>query len=328
MKWGYKKYLIISTLILLVGSLGLFSIDSLRTYWVEFANPFENFNLVIPWSKFYGYNFWLPQNIFLKLIFQIGIIVISVLGLFIIFLPAFLIKKKNINLFDSFPLLILANFIFLMLFAPIASNGDWTEYRHRHFPLIYIIFAIFTFAYCVEFAGLKFGRRLISWGSIIFVSIIGLFSLLFNFKSNLSVPNIQLMPWSANFHNRKVIPGTGNLAFFLKNNSNKGEFFLMGSDNISGIFNPGLVVISISDVPSYLTRPELWGVMNSNIVGSRREVLKKIENSTDWMEARDIMKENNIRWFISYAEDDIAWPKVSRDFVFENNEFKVFDSQK
>jgi hypothetical protein len=325
----YKKILIGLFILFILTLVCTVLFDSIYLVWLKVSNPFEGFNLIMPWQSIYGYQFSLPHSIGIKTFSQLLIVIVAVLGVFIVAYPILFFmqyKRAGVITIDYFPVLLLINFIGLQLFAPVAPWGDMTEYKHRHFPFLYIVFGIFTFSYLFKLFYKKNSCHNKEISSIFLIITIGLVVTQYDVNGNPARPNIELMPWSAAFYNRKIEPGAIEVGQYLKTHSKKGDSFLLLGGEISGISNLSLEIIAMSGVPSYITRPEILEIKNNYAIRDRREVLKKIESSISWLEVKALMRLNNIKWCIVWNKADIPWAKISDNYVYKSDAIKIFDS--
>ena len=133
-----------------IGILALHFSTHLHALWIELGNPHGYLNSALQWSPIYGQQIKPFEYPLLTILVQLSVVLAAVLGIYFVLYP--LLFRLSVHRFgfhatDALPLLLLMSFISLMLFAPIASNGDFTEYKHRHFPLLYVIAAIYTITY-------------------------------------------------------------------------------------------------------------------------------------------------------------------------------------
>lgn len=330
-EWGYKKLLLLFFFCLFLIFISCFYYQPLMDYWIKLSNPFVYLDLVIPWSVFYGQSLNYSESVgIIKIIIQLIIITTSILGFFVILYPiALLMKVKSMGMdsFDYLPPITLLTFILLTLYAPMASNGDLTEFKHRHFPLLYYLIAIYSLAYTFNFLQSKISLRIFQSGSLLMGTIAAIFAIGFASERNLASPKLNLMPWASGFFNKNLKPGVIDLALYLQANSKVGNSFAAHKSLISEISNPTLEIISISGVPSFLTRPEQNLKVNKQLVESRQKVLDSIDDASNWMEAKEIMRVNRIRWLLVSDASLPGWAKNSDSLGRRFDSLIIFDSQ-
>ena len=283
-------------------------------------------------SLFYGMNlprlpldsFQIPYEIFLNLT--------SILGAFIFIYPVslFLYGRYNkLNISDLIPSILLMAYIFLLLYSPEARNGDFSEYRHRHFPLLYTVFGIFSLGYIGVIARSS-SNKFFDWvpASLAFITIF--LSIFYISRGvNPAAPMMRQMPWAADFFNQSVSRDIQDAASFIRQESSMGNVIAMPTIFLFGLSNPIIQLISLSSVPGYLVRPELK--LNSsacilNLTVKRLLVLKAIEDSQSWDETKLILRENGIRWLITLNSHPFSWDSKFSQVYKVVNGVKIYDA--
>jgi hypothetical protein len=232
-------------------------------------------------------------------------------------------RKEKFQINYLWPIIFIVIYFLLIIYAPAGSNGDISEYRHRSFPLIYSIFGCFFWIYMYDTLPESNLLRKYSIPGVIFLIPV---LVVFYRDSNPAKPLTKVMPWSAAYHNETIEAGLIEAAKFLQLNSFKGDCFAVSINNSNNINNPGLKIISLSGVPAFMLRQPSH--VTNGTKDFRRGVINDIQNASNWDEARKIMRQNNIRWFISIGPKSNDWDLESKDYEKFYEKIKIFDSAK
>jgi hypothetical protein len=120
-----------------------------------------------------------------------------------------------------------------MLFAPVASNGDFTEYKHRHFPVVYAFISIYSLGYAAKL--IKSMMSTTEWLSqrlhrLIYsmLTILMAISAYCVWNKNLAQPDTKSIPWAKDYHNQVLRPGILEVSNFLTDHAVKGNVMATG----------------------------------------------------------------------------------------------------
>ena len=276
--------------------------------------------------------FDLPRTI--QLLIEILVVLAAVLGVYFFLYPLSLllhIRSRNFTPTDALPILLLSCFIGLMLFSPIARNNDFTEYKHRHFPLLYVIFQIYTIVYLIEFFEKTFQRRMRFKFFVCCTAIAALIcSIVINWSVNPAHPDIKTLPWAKNQHDVAIPPGLPAIAKYLQAQGKKGDIFAMLATSIgTRLTAPSTMTISLSGMPAFISRPDshkLKSEVISKIVTTRLNLLEKLSASNSWREVKSLLQSNGIRWLLIFPEETIKWDADRKLAVFLDNGLALYDA--
>lgn len=318
-----------------VGLFALHFFTDLHAHWVAFSHPHEYLNFALQWSLFNGQAIKFFEYPLLTAVFQLWVILAAVLGGYLVLYPLSFwlsVRRFGFHALDALPLLLLISFIGLMLFAPTARNGDFTEYKHRHFNLIYVVIAIYTIIYASNLLSVYFqNKNNIVWrvyGFMVFVfaTTIGL-----NWNSNPARPDVEAMPWASKLDNISIIPGLVNAAQYIKENAKYGDVLATGfsSSNTSDVSNLNIQAVSLTGVPAFISRADLKMTSSQcikQVVNERLSLLNQLSTLTNWAESKSFLQNNGIRWFLVTSEELPAWDPGLKSAVFSSNSIAVYDS--
>ncbi len=310
----------------------------LHSFWMEFAKPHEYLNVALQGALIYGQpiNF-LEYPFGLTTLAQILVVLAAILGIYLILYPILFllsVRRFRFHAQDALPLLLLMCFIGLMLFAPsVTRNGDFTDYKHRHFLLLYVITAIYTITYGYALVAdyitheNKFGQWIYGLVICIFTATIVL-----NWDLNPARPNVKTMPWAGSFHNQPITPGLLEAAQYIRTHSRQGDVLAMGAS--SAVTGPLVItlideVVSLTDIPAFVARSD-YNLARSQcvreIVMKRFSVLKELSSIANWPDAKNFLQVNGIRWFLVPSTEKPMWDANLEFAVFSFNGISVYDA--
>lgn len=310
----------------------------LHALWIEYARPHEYLDFALQWSPFYGQPIkFLEYPFGITLFAQILVVLAAVLGVYLFLYPLlFLLNVRRVTFHatDALPLLLIMSFIGLMLFAPsLTRNGDFTDYKHRHFLLLYVVIAIYTITYAFTLASSyitnesKFRQWLYGFVTCIFAATIVL-----NWNSNPARPNVKAMPWGGGFHNQSISPGLLKAAQYIRTHAKPGDVLAMGvSSTVTGPRVITMVdeVVSLTDIPAFIARTD-YNMERSQcireIVIKRLGLLEELSSIANWPDAQKFLQTNGIRWFLVPSGEKQKWDPNLEFTVFSINGISVYDA--
>lgn len=311
--------------------------DFARIMWIKYTDANSYLITAVGTSVSYGKSINITSDLSFgpALLMQVTIIVIAVLGINIIAYPPLLwlnARRNGFKMSDAIPLVLVICFIALNIFSPIAANGDSSEYKHRHFILLYVVFSIYTIHYGICFARER--ALYLTYSGIYGYGFIILFvsATAFNsWKSNPARPDIKSLPWAADFHDQHITAGLLEVTQYLQSNSNAGDVLTMGLSSVSSSAPQSQIVqiISLTGIPAFLSRSDLKMLGSQcvkTIVSIRLNILKDLLLIDDWSAARTLLRANGIRWYISATDEEPKWDTYSNEAVFSFSGFSVYDA--
>jgi len=333
--WKHKIRLIsFSTILLALLFILLLNFSTtLNSLWVNISLPHKYLLFATDGLELLGLSLFLPQYPFgITMILNITIIMVSILGIYIIIYPFTLylnLRKNGFSPIESLPLFTIVTFIFLMLFSPEASNGDFTEYKHRHFPLLYVIVSIYTLASLIKLIDVSIHSKINKPLSYIFSIIVFSITILISYDSNPAQPNIKYMKWSDAYHNQAITPGVLEVSSYIAKDAKKGDVLA----TISGITHKILIsaiseTMSLTGIPSFVSRSNLKKMRSQcyeELVNKRLDILAQLSKKASWSEAKLLLEETGIRWLLVGNEEILLWDNKREFAVFSFKDLSVYD---
>ena len=331
----YIRHIILAAAgIIIAGVLALNFSTYLHALWIQHCNPYGYLDFALQWASLYGLKIKFFDYPVLTIFAQLLVVLVAVLGIYFALYLIFFslsVRRSGFHSTDALPLLLVMGFIGLMLFAPTASNGDMTEYKHRHFLLLYVIIAIYTVTYArtlaIDYITSENKFRQLTYA---IVTIVFSVTVLLNWNDNPARPNIQAMPWTEKMFGQNISPGILESAEYLKTHARHGDVLAMGATSIGTIVNaPVIEVVSLSGVPAFIARPALKSKGSQcvkDIATSRLNVLRKLSSIDNWNDARIFLQTNGIRWYLTPAREMPSWDSDLKDVAFSSNGMHVYDA--
>jgi hypothetical protein len=271
-----------------------------------------NLNLPIPWVN-------------LVIIF---LMTLAILG---VYLPIYIISLiGKIRSFgyensDLLPFLTFTFFILAILFYPPGSNGDISEFKHRHFPLLYIVIIV----YSVHYINILIRNNIkhIVIYLILFATIPT--SLYFGLSINPATPKYIFIPWAKKYFDQKVDFELIEISRHIANNSIRGDIFaFLGGPNADPALDLNLAIISISGAPSFISRAEVISASskcNRSVISDRKKILEEIASLSKFAEIEAAMKYSSVRWLIVDTAHIKTWGGFQGRAIFSGKNYILFD---
>lgn len=285
---------------------------------------------------FYGYKLFAgPEKGALTVFMLLMASLLATIGAYAIIYAAIVAtktRKQTLELTDLLPLALLFIYVLVMVFSPVARNGDLSEYKHRHFPLIYIMFAV----HCNK-SLLSHIERIRTWPSsqMVFRSAAAALMMLalpISWLTEAAKPDFRSMPWAKGAHGNKLEIEKLHLADFIQQNSQEGDVFLVGgtanNSEQSRINSLTTELISLANVPAYLSRSELFKLVPgcpSVVTQKRVAVPPEVANAKDWHGAAQLLQGHRVRWYVYDVNAQPGWAHTGKP-AYANNRFAVFDA--
>lgn len=335
-RWRANSWLLLGGMVstIIIGLLTLHFSTYLHTLWVEHSVPQSYLYSVTQAMFIYGQPVKLLEYPFSSTMSsQILMILVAVLGGYSVLYPLFLrlnVRYIGFHAKDAIPLLLIVSFIGLMLFAPIAKNGDFTEYKHRHFLLLYVITAIYTITYAYTLMNNYVSNKykLQQWVYSLVMGMV-IATILLSWDSNPARPNDETMPWARNFHDQPITLGLLEASQYIGEHARLGDVLAMGVSSVSGSSDILIETISLTGIPAFIARSDLKKLGSQCVqetVHQRLSALQELSSITNWTDAQKFLQTNGIRWFLVPSGESPKWDPDLKFAVFSINGLSVYDA--
>lgn len=241
----------------------------------------------------------------------------AALGIFLMLYPASLVlvrRVRPLRLGDGLPAICLAWFVLLLIAAPVAPNGDATEFGHRPFVLVYALFAVWTAAGLVTWlAALRRARLALGFA---IVACAGAWAALF------TSPDAR---WDEYFW---LDPGVPQAGHFIRSRSGPGDVLaVQGLEARAVASDVAIQLVALSGVPTYLSRPFIHatrGTAEKALAERRLRELERIAGEPGAQEAVSRLRELGIRWYVVPGVAGPSWDEQRRQAAFIAGRIAVY----
>ena len=229
---------------------------------------------------------------------------------------------------DWIPGLLLAVATISILLAPVARNGDTSEFRHRAGALLPVFLSIWT----LHLAGVAAAPRLrgvsgFARGIALAAAASASMSLLWVDVSQAKRPR---MPWSGSLYDLKSPPQLERLAPSLAQAAGaKGRFAVARQPADSREIDDAARLVALSGVPAYVSCPKvllsIGGALGAE-AQRRLEVIDRLDHATDLETLRRIMRENGVTAYVARSPGDAAFDPGRLAAVGHEGDYAVYSA--
>ncbi|WP_454732081.1 MULTISPECIES: hypothetical protein [Cupriavidus] len=264
----------------------------------------------------------------------VALLMVAALGVLAVAFPVVVIvwaRSGRWEAFDWMPLMLCGTFALLAVMMPVVANTDPSEFKQRHFVLLYAFVGLWTVARILALIGTyaKVGRlRQGPVWAIFMVAVLAAMTLGHEYRPGQA--SVVYMPWVQAFYGLNIEPGIAQAAAYIRKNSEPGDTLAMGGQAVKeDLQSPLVELISMADVPAYLSRTDLLekkGPEMQRIVKERHAQIEGIIGADSWRSACEEMHRSGIRWYIEQSDDKPVWDPMKRLAVFRSARFAVYDA--
>lgn len=314
----WRRGLVIGTaLFLLALTVVLVALPAVKAEWLARAKVIEYFEIAVNWSERYAT--WIAPFIgtgFPARAAQLGVIVALSLGVFLLAAPVAAwakLRRVGAEPMDLLPLLTLAMYVFLILFAPPGSNGDHSEYKHRPVVELYALAVGFTAAWALRALPERLTRPLAVLAAVVALAVAGMVA-----GRPIDAPNVAALPWAAPFHGQTVPKAIPQVAAFLSTQAKAGEVMATDATTANARLGPMTEVMALVDLPAYLARGDLKAMRSpchAAVVAERLALLAKVDAAPDADSALTLLADAGISYYVPFSGLP-TWDKTGEKAAF------------
>jgi hypothetical protein len=243
------------------------------------------------------------------------------LGIFLVLYPLSLVlvrRVRPLGLADAVPAVFLVCYLLLVIAAPVAPNGDATEFPHRPFVLLYAVVAVGTAAGWVSWlaamARTRPGRARAAGAGI--VAAAAMAAVLF------TAPDAR---WDEYFWLEPGVPQAGH---FIRARSGPGDVLAVQGLAAGAVASDvAIQLVALTGVPAYLSRPFIHatrGRAEKAIAERRYAELDQVAHEPSLAAALLRARELGIRWYVVPGSAGPAWDAERRRAAFVAGRIAVY----
>ena len=228
--------------------------------------------------------------------------------------------------FDSFPIWCLVGWLGLVLVAPIPYHGDFSDFTHRPFVLVYASFFVWTLVFfdralprlrATSFASHVRGPMLVS-------TVVALGAVI-GWSTNPAKPRFT---WGSQFFGVELEQGLLEAAAFVRAHARPADtFVLIPVDPSARLDDSATRFAALANLPTYLARPQihaLRGPALRALVEQRVSQLKTLEAMNDRDEAFAMLRNINVTFLITLGEQGPRFDPNREHAVFQAGRVTVY----
>jgi len=260
----------------------------------------------------------------------IGYAVFLTTALGLIFpLLALLMPKKLLTTaewkIDMIPAVLLLSSFLIIVSLPVPIDGDFSNFGHRQFVLIYVVCLIFLISWLTNLINRHLFRKQVNSLSISVICLPLLFVGLLTpwvYGKGIQQPN----GWSQNIADTAMPSGLYKASTYIKENSHVRDIML-NSD-----LDRFATVVSITERQAYISRDLLYSNYKGiagDVFRQRHEELGKLNLIETTSDLCAFAEKRNIKWLLKHPNDFIDWnSRLLNSAVYVSDGYQVYDLQR
>ena len=270
---------------------------------------------------------WITTHIspFIAMVLGIVFVPVLALGALILVYPVVSVvcnTRSGPSYLHRLPLFLIISFIAMILITPSIPSGDVTDLKHRSFPLLYVVFLLWS----IVSIGRFFLERLKSYDAFLnlvlpalMVGAVGI-----SFIST-TPPWFPIFAWGRTFYGSSVEKDLVSAALFVRARRGPTDIVaLLPTEPKSALSDRGTIFASLADTPIFLARypiQQLHGKRRALIADERMKLLNAIDLNNHSCGSFRMLARYGITWLVTY---DISKP-VGFPESFKSNHVSVYD---
>lgn len=258
----------------------------------------------------------------------IGITFLAALGAFALAFPVVAWRWKRAGRwegFDYLPVFLCLTFAWVAIAVP-ALGLEPSEFKQRHFLLLYAVVAGWTIARAVQLIHRRESfppgaEGIAACGfavAMLMVAVVGR-------DNRPAQPLLAHMPWARVLFDVPIEPGVAQAAAYIRSQAEPGDVVMMSGPAVRGdLISPLVELVSMADVPAYLSRTDMLerkGGEWHKVARERGEQTEAIVSAGSWSEACNRMRDRGIRWYVEQRE---GWPRWDPDHTRAAQTFRGY----
>ena len=313
-----------------ISILMLLLIPSAQNSWLDYSHVADFLRFIHLNQDPTGYSDiakWITTHTspFVAMVLGIVFVPVIALGSLILVYPAVSVLCKNRSgpsYLDRLPIFLIISFILMILITPSIPSGDITDLKHRSFPLLYVVFLLWSIVSISRFCF----ERLKSYGAflklalpVFLVGAVGI-----SFISTIP-PGIPIFGWGRSYYGTAVEKDLVSAALFVRARRVPTDVVaLLPTEPESALSDRGTIFTSLADIPIFLARypiQQLHGKRRALIADERMKLLNAIDLNNHNCGSFRMLARHGITWLVTY---DVSKP-VGFPQSFKSNHVSVYD---
>jgi hypothetical protein len=258
----------------------------------------------------------------------IGLVFLACLGVFVLLYPAaLLLERRRWRVIDCLPVLAIAFYVLLMIWAPVPPHGDAQELTHRPFIVVYAVIAVWTATLLANrLASLETRSTGRLW-TLFFATALTGTALMWG---QVAAMGRLKAYWGRDLEAYVVEEGVPQAAAFLRRNAQPADVFAVSGPTLRPVISDvPTQLASLSGLSTYVARPFIQMVTpgpRREVARSRYAALVRIERAPNADSALALMRSLGIRWYAFVGAEGPDWDRGRGRAAFVSGKIAVYSS--
>ncbi len=313
-----------------ISSLILLLSPSAQSSWLEYSHVSDFLRFIHLNQDPTGYSDianWITTHIapFFAMVLGLVFVPVIALGALILVYPAvsvFCKTRSGLSYLDTLPIFLFISFIAMILITPSIPSGDITDLKHRSFPLLYVVFLLWSIVSISRFFLDRLERYSAFLKPVVLAFMVGVVGISF---IRTTPPWFPIFGWGKSYYGLPVEKDLVSAALFVRARRGPTDVVaLLPTEPKSALSDRGTIFASLADTPIFLARypiQRLHGKRRASIADGRMKLLNAIDLSDHNCDSFRMLARHGITWLVTY---DVAKPVGFRE-SFKSKHVAVYD---
>lgn len=261
------------------------------------------------------------------LIAGIVLVFIAAFGAFVALLPAAFLLARDKGLvrpIDAACGYLVYTWLLLIVFAPVAWDGDPTELNHRPFVLLYSAVAIWSLCLLLRVLATKISLTRKVWPVALSAAVLVLPAVIATAPEMIQ-PKFR---WGQRDASTRIPPGLVEAAAYLREHAVAGDFFAAaGLSAEYAPFDLSMQLCSLSGMPAYLSRPfqeMAKGPNRRQVAAARLAAMQTVDGAADYGSAMRQLQRLGVRWYVDAEAHGPRWDPARKRAAFKSGTVALY----
>lgn len=235
------------------------------------------------------------------------------------------LRSKNELLINIIPVYVLMSCFMIIVFLPVPADGDFSNFGHRQFVLIYVIFmSMLIYWISLSFNKYLFEQQFSGPAKNIIIACLIVVGFFVPWKYGKGIQ--QPKNWALNITKNFIPQGLFKSTIYIRQHSKIQDWVL--SSNLDSLAK----VVSLTERSAFLSRESLHqrlGGEHQLVYKLRKAEFEHMKIFKDYADLKSFGLKNNIKWFLQHPNDMQGWSiDILHCAIFESGGFRVYNLQK
>jgi hypothetical protein len=235
-------------------------------------------------------------------------------------------RRGRLEAMDWTPAILLAVASLSMILAPVARNGDPTEFRHRAGPLLVVVLATWSLRFAAVAAAEPMSRislsaRRIALTATAIVSLAALYVKIGEAKR-------PRMAWAQDYYDQRVPPELMKLAPMLNLRPDlKPRFAMAHQPRDSRAMDDAARLVALSGVPAYISCPAFLLVTGGNVgeeAKRRMAALERLDQAPSLEALQAAMRAEGATYYIANSAGDAPFDPKRLQAIGHEGQYAIY----